>query len=259
MRTIESKDNPLIRRMSRLAGDRKYRRTQDEMVCEGEKMLREALRSGVPVREVVLARERAFDETLLAQAQEQGARLTLAPEKLLRSLSNVETPQGLVFCCARPVSTLEALRGAKRLVLLDGLQDPGNLGTIIRTADAFALDGIVLCEGCVDPTAPKVVRATMGAVFRMPIAVSGLRQAADFVRGGLGLPLYAAALEPDSVPLTRVPLRQSAVIIGNEGHGVTPDALALCDQPVIIPMAGRAESLNASVAASILMYEMSRE
>ncbi len=257
MRAVESKDNPLIRHMSRLAGDKKYRRTQDEMVCEGEKLLREALQSGVPVREVVLAREREFDESLLAQAQARGTRLTLAPEKLLRGLSNVDSPQGLVFCCARPMSTLDALRGARRLVLLDGLQDPGNLGTIIRTADAFALDGIILCEGCVDPTSPKVVRATMGAVFRMPIAVSGLRQAADFVHG-LGLPLYAAALEPDSVPVTGVQLREAAVIIGNEGHGVTPEALSLCDRSIIIPMAGRAESLNASVAASILMYEMSR-
>ena len=257
MRRIESKDNPLIRRLSRLAGERKFRRTQGEMVCEGEKMLREALTSGVAVREVVVGETRQFDPELLARAEAQGARLTEVPESLLARLSNVETPQGLVFVCDQPVFTLERLSQARRLLVLDGLQDPGNLGTILRTADAFALDGIVLCEGCVDPVSPKVVRATMGAIFRIPIVMAKLEETAQWL-AQRDIPLYATALREDSVPLTAVSLHRAAVIIGNEGRGVSERGLVLSEKQLIIPMAGRAESLNASIAASIVMYEMSR-
>ena len=257
MRRIESKDNPLIRRLSRLAGERKFRRTQGEMVCEGEKMLREALTSGVAVREVVVGETRQFDPDLLARAEAQGARLTEVPESLLARLSNVETPQGLVFVCDQPVFTLERLSQARRLLVLDGLQDPGNLGTILRTADAFALDGIVLCEGCVDPVSPQVVRATMGAIFRIPIVMAKLEETAQWL-AQRDIPLYATALREDSVPLTAVSLQRAAVIIGNEGRGVSERGLALSEKQLIIPMAGRAESLNASIAASIVMYEMSR-
>ena len=257
MRRIESKDNPLIRRLSRLAGERKFRRAQGEMVCEGEKMLREALASGVSVREIVLGETRQFDTELLSQAEAQGARLTEVPESLLARLSNVETPQGLVFVCDQPVFTLERLSQARRLLVLDGLQDPGNLGTILRTADAFALDGIVLCEGCVDPVSPKVVRATMGAIFRIPIVMAKLEETAQWL-AQRDIPLYATALREDSVPLTAVSLSRAAVIIGNEGRGVSERGLALSEKQLIIPMAGRAESLNASIAASIVMYEMSR-
>ena len=148
----------------------------------------------------------------------------------------------------------EALSGA---VLLDGVQDPGNLGTILRTADAFALDAVILCEGCTDPTAPKVVRATMGAAFRQPVYHMPLAEAIAALKTR-GLPVYAAALEPDSVRSTTLDLHGAAVIIGSEGRGVTRQALELCDRKMVIPMAGRAESLNAGVAASILIWEMTR-
>lgn len=257
MRRIESKDNPLIRRLSRLAGERKFRRTQGEMVCEGEKLLREALSSGIPVTEVVLGETRQLDTGLLEQAERQGARLTEVPESLLARLSNVETPQGLAFVCRQPTVSLERLEQAQRVLVLDGLQDPGNLGTILRTADAFALDGIILCEGCVDPVSPKVVRATMGAIFRIPIAMATLEQTAAWLEARR-IPLYATALSQSSVPLTQVCLDRAAVLIGNEGRGVSERGLQLSQKQLIIPMAGRAESLNASIAAAIVMYEMSR-
>lgn len=257
MRRVESKDNPLIRRLSRLAGERKFRRTQGEMMCEGEKMLREALSCGVSVTEIILGETRQWDSALLTEAEQQGARLTEVPESLLSRLSNVETPQGLVFVCRQPQFSLNCLQQASRLLVLDGLQDPGNLGTILRTADAFALDGIVLCEGCVDPFSPKVVRATMGAIFRLPVVHAGLEQTAAWLEEQ-EIPLYATALRDNSVPLTEVSLERAAVLIGNEGRGVSERGLQLSRKQLIIPMEGRAESLNASIAASIVMYEMSR-
>lgn len=255
---IESRENSLVKRLVRLSNDRKFRKEMQEMVCEGEKMLGEALASGMDIHDILLAEDAELDTALLRQAEGQGAKLYICPSSLLGKVSNVKTPQGVVFSCERPVAELRVLQDAKRLMVLEGLQDPGNLGTIIRTADAFALDGIILCEGCVDPTSPKVVRATMGAAFRMPIAAASLEQTVAFLREQ-NMPLYAAALSESSVPLTHVDLTRAAVMIGNEGRGITKKAAALCTQQIIIPMDGRAESLNASVAASIIMYEMSRK
>lgn len=255
---IESRENSLVKRLVRLSNDRKFRKEMQKMVCEGEKMLGEALSSGMDIHDILVAEDAELDTALLRQAEGQGAKLYICPSSLLGKVSNVKTPQGVVFSCERPVAELHVLQDAKRLMVLEGLQDPGNLGTIIRTADAFALDGIILCEGCVDPTSPKVVRATMGAAFRMPIAAAPLEQTVAFLREQ-NMPLYAAALSESSVPLTRVDLTRAAVMIGNEGRGITKKAAALCTQQIIIPMDGRAESLNASVAASIIMYEMSRK
>ena len=150
-----------------------------------------------------------------------------------------------------------ALDGKEQVLLLDGLQDPGNLGTILRTAEAFALGAVVLCEGCADPFSPKVVRSTMGAVFRLPCVQLPLKEALDLLKTA-GLPVYATALHEDSVPLSAVSLSRAAVIIGSEGRGVSDPALCLSNKRVIIPMRGRAESLNAGVAAAIVIYEMTK-
>lgn len=254
---IESRENALVKRMVRLSGDRKYRRDTQEMVCEGGKMLEEALLSEVEIHDILIADNAEVSTEYLHQAQQQGAKLHTCPNSLMQKISNVKTPQGILFSCERPVTQLETLQG-DRFMVLEGLQDPGNLGTIIRTADAFALDGIVLCEGCVDATSPKVIRATMGAAFRLPIAAASLEETVAYFKEKQ-IPLYATALSEHSIPLTAVALNRAAVLIGNEGRGISKKAASLSDQLIIIPMEGRAESLNASVAASIIMYEMSRK
>ena len=232
--------------------------TTGEMVCEGEKLLEEALASGVPVTTVLVCENVDCSPTLLQRAEAQGARLYQAEKSLFALTTDVQTPQGLVFSCKRPIHPSNDLSKVRRAVLLDGLQDPGNLGTILRTADAFALDAVILCEGCTDPTAPKVIRATMGAIFRQPVYSMPLVDAIERLRAN-GLPVYAAALHTDSVEAGTVDLRQAAVIIGNEGRGVSATALESCDKTILIPMTGAAESLNASVAASILIWEMARK
>lgn len=142
-------------------------------------------------------------------------------------------------------------------IVLHHPSDSGNLGTILRTADAFGLDAVILCEGCTDASAPKVVRATMGAAFRQPVYRMPLAEAIAALHAR-HMPVYAAALEPDSVSVTGMTLCGCAVIVGNEGRGVTRQALDLCDKKIIIPMRGRAESLNAGVAASLLIWEMAK-
>lgn len=220
-------------------------------------MLEEALNSGAKMECVLLDEKQQIDKALFHRILDTGAMMCVVPQKLLALVSNVETPQGLVFSCGWPEHELEELKNLRRVLVLDGLQDPGNLGTILRTADAFALDGIILCEGCTDFTSPKVVRATMGAIFRIPVIHLPLSDAVDYLKTR-GISVYAAALSQSSVSVTSVTLSHAAVIIGNEGRGVSEEALTLCDKQVIIPMEGCAESLNASVAASILMWEMTR-
>lgn len=259
--TITSRQNATLKHLARLAREKKYRLTAGEMVCEGEKMLYEALSSGVSVRSVLVREGAALPpqaQALIAQAAAQGAAVYTAAPALYALASDVETAQPLLFSCARPVQAALDWDQVRRAVVLDGIQDPGNLGTILRTADAFALDAVILCPGCTDPTAPKVVRATMGAAFRQPVCQLPLAQAVQALHAR-EVPVYAAALEPDSVPLTAQGLQpRAAVIIGNEGRGVSSEALKLCDHKLIIPMAGRAESLNAGVAAAILIWEMAR-
>ena len=256
---IQSRQNAALRHLARLGRERKYRRSTGEMLCEGGKMLYEAISSGAQVRTLLVreGREDDLPPELLERAEQMGAALYRAPDALFRLASEVETPQEVIFSCRQPKWTGDALDGKRQVLLLDGLQDPGNLGTILRTAEAFALGAVVLCEGCADPFSPKVVRSTMGAVFRLPCVSLPLREAVNRLRQN-GLPIYATALHEDSVPLGEVPLGRAAVIIGSEGRGVSQEALELSDKRVTIPMAGRAESLNAGVAAAIVIYEMTK-
>nr|WP_302663549.1 RNA methyltransferase [uncultured Agathobaculum sp.] len=252
---IQSRQNAALKHLTRLGRERKYRRSTGEMLCEGEKMLEEALRSGA-VLKTVLAR-RGWESEMLREAESRGAALYCAEDALFRLASEVESPQNVIFSCMQPQWDAAALDGKEQVLLLDGLQDPGNLGTILRTAEAFALGAVVLCEGCADPFSPKVVRSTMGAVFRLPCVQLPLKEALDLLKTA-GLPVYATALHEDSVPLSAVSLSRAAVIIGSEGRGVSAPALRLSDKRVIIPMRGRAESLNAGVAAAIVIYEMTK-
>ena len=240
---IQSRQNAALKHLARLGRERKYRRSTGEMLCEGEKMLEEALRSGA-VLKTVLAR-RGWESEMLREAESRGAALHCAEDALFRLASEVESPQNIIFSCMQPQWDAAALDGKEQVLLLDGLQDPGNLGTILRTAEAFALGAVVLCEGCADPFSPKVVRSTMGAVFRLPCVQLPLKEALDL-------------LKTAGLPLSAVSLSRAAVIIGSEGRGVSDPALRLSDKRVIIPMRGRAESLNAGVAAAIVIYEMTK-
>lgn len=244
---ITSRSNPLIVRLRRLASERRARRAEGVFLCEGPKMLEEALRWQGEVETVLFARGTQ------PPALPSGVRTVEVPADLLRSVALTETPQGLVFVCrGKSLALPPALTGCRWLIL-DGVQDPGNVGTIWRTADAFDADGLILCSSC-DPWNPKTVRATMGAVFRLPVYEGTLDQAAALL-GAAGLPLYAAALREDTADVREIDLARCAVIIGSEGRGVSPRALELCERTVKIPMTSRCESLNAAAAAAVVLWE----
>ena len=176
------------------------------------------------------------------------------PADVLTSLADTETPQGVVFACDLPDTALPEKLAPGRYLVLDGVQDPGNLGTIWRTADAFGAAGLLLTGSCADPFGPKVVRSTMGACFRLPVW-KGERQEVAALLKRSGIPLYATALREDTEDVREVDLSQAAVVIGSEGKGISEELLALCGKTLKIPMIERCESLNAAVAAAIVLWE----
>lgn len=248
---ITSRSNPLIVRLRRLKSQRAARREEGAFLCEGPKMLGEALRWNAPLETVVCAQGVDLPEL------PGHVRVVEVPEDVLHTVADTQAPQGVVFLCrGADLALPQALEGSRFLVL-DGVQDPGNVGTIWRSADAFGADGLILCPPCADPWSPKTVRATMGAVFRLPVWEATLEELAGRLRQK-GIPLYATALRQDTVDVRQVDLSRAAVVVGSEGRGVSHLALELSEKTVKIPMRPRCESLNAGVAASVVLWEMAR-
>ena len=254
---ITSKENAKLKAAAKLVHSKKERVATGSFLAEGCRLCSDALNSGrrplrVFITEQLLEREDC--QRLLAESPEN----YLITEQLAHKLSDTQTPQG-VFCVFPVLDNCAQLDTIKknRIVILSSLQDPGNIGTIIRTAEAFGVDMILMSADCPDLYAPKTLRATMGGVFRLPVVV------VEDLRGQIlslrdqGVQVYAAALHRDSVPITELNFQQpSAVVIGNEGNGLTEEIIAACTKPMVIPMAGRAESLNAAVAATVAIWEM---
>lgn len=253
METITRRSNPLISHIRRLAGDRRYRRAQELIVCEGPKMLEEALSWGVKLEVVLWDRE----HPLSGKVPEE-VRQVRVPEDVLKSVAPTQTPQGVLFLCAMPRTDLPPALAGRRYLILDGLQDPGNVGTLWRTADAFGADGLLLLPGCADPWNPKTVRATMGACFRLPLWETELEPLVQRLEAAQ-VPLYAAALGENSTDLRRTDLRQAAVVIGSEGRGVSEAVLEQCRGRIRIPMRERCESLNAAAAGAVVLWEMGQQ
>ena len=252
MEQITSRSNPLIAHMRKLGRSRAYRAQCGAFCCDGPKLLQEALLWGGAVQAVLKT-----EQTALPDGLPDSARVVTVPEPLLAWASPVEQPQGILFTCAMPEVSVPARLTGGRYAVLDGLQDPGNVGAVVRTAAAFSFDGVFLTGNCADLWNPKTVRATMGAVFRLPVWNAAYDQVKTCLSEA-GLSLYGAALGKGCVSLEKADLSRAAVAIGSEGSGLSGSLLALCDGRVQIPMDTRCESLNAAVAAGILFWEMSR-
>lgn len=250
MERITSRANPLLAHLKKLVKDRGYRRKTGEFVCDGVKMLEEALKWDAEITAVVLSEE------LEIPLPERG-RIIQVPASLMASISPMKAPQGVLFTCKLPsLRPPEALTGRTYLAL-DGLQDPGNVGTIWRSADAFGADGLLLTGHSADPYNWKAVRASMGAVFRLPIwelETSELKRLCQ----SSGLPLWGTALREDTSDLRELEQGRCVLAIGSEGKGLSPELLSLCDKTVKIPMEPTCESLNAAMAATVVLWERYR-
>jgi len=253
MEQITSRSNALVAHIRKLQADKAYRRSVGEMVCEGPKMLEEAIRHGATLTALVQTEDAAVPVDL-----PPALRRICVPADLLCWMSDTQTPQKLLFLCKIPQQALPEVLPKGNYLVLDGMQDPGNVGTIWRTVDAFGAVGLLLLPQCADPFGPKTLRASMGACFRLPVWELSLAQLQAHLLAA-DIPLYATALRQDAAQLGEVSLVQSAVVIGSEGRGVSQEVLALCERTLKIPMRARCESLNAAVAASVVLWEMARQ
>ena len=255
MKVITSRDNSIYKSAQRLLR-KKYRDEQGMYLMEGVKPLRDAIDTGIGIEKVFICEGTGAEKELAGWTDAEDRQVFLS-RSLFDKLSETETSQGIIAVARKNQPDEEAFAKAsegKGLIVLDRLQDPGNLGTIIRTAEAAGYGGLILVKGSADSYAPKVVRAAAGSLFRMPILQVqsaeetikllrklGRRIVVTYLEGGLNC--FDAELRP-----------ADAIVIGNEGQGVSQDFADAADVRVIIPMEGQIESLNAAVAAGILMY-----
>lgn len=242
---ITSRKNPLLQQVRKLLSSRKERQSQGLFAADGTKLLEEAVRYCEGLHTVILS------DDVQAQVPEH-VRLVRVPEDVMESISPMAAPQGAVFLCQMPEKT--EFIPKRGMLLLDGIQDPGNLGTILRTADALNIP-VGLLEGCADPFSHKVVRASMGAVFRTPVMMTTWDEAKEKCAAA-GIAVAVTALDERAVDIRRVDAANMALVIGSEGQGVRREILEAAGQSLIIPMNPHCESLNAAVAATIAMWQM---
>ncbi len=247
MERISSRQNPTVKKLRALSKDKDFRNSCGEFVCDGEKLFSEALSENFEIT-AILASEN-FAEKL---PNLPGVACYVAPQDILESVTTLKSAQNVIFSCRMRSSAPEKI---SRAILLDRLQDTGNIGTIIRTADAFGIDA-VFCDGTADIYNPKTIRSAMGSIFRVPVIQESFDSLIPSLRSE-GSRVYCSELYGNVKSISECDLKDTFVVIGNEGNGVRPEISALCDGSIIIPMLGGAESLNAAVAAAIFMYEMS--
>lgn len=266
MERISSRKNETVRRAAALLHGQ-ARREQQAFLCEGARLCADAADSGLVVRQAFFTPDAAEKyAAYLARILPRARQAFLVEPPVAALLADTRASQGVYCVCATPAraqqsaAAFSAAHAEGACVALERIQDPSNLGTILRTAEALGVSRVLLCgEGC-DPFSPKALRGGMGAAFRMQLfRVQSLAQAAPGLREA-GWRLAAAVPDAGAVPVTRADFSRPTVLaVGNEGAGLLPETVAACDVRVTIPMRGRAESLNASASAAILLWEMMRE
>lgn len=245
---ITSRKNPLLQQVRKLLSSRQERQKTGLFVADGIKLLQEAITWWPGLETVILSDG-------VEAAVPSSVRVIRVPGDVMESVSPMQTPQGALFLCRLPEQV--PLAPVPGMLLLDGIQDPGNLGTILRTADAMNVP-VVLLEGCADPYGHKTVRASMGAVFRTPVIQSTWQEMQSACKA-VEIPIAVTALSETARDIRKASVEQMAVVIGSEGQGVRQEILDHADHQLIIPMNDRCESLNAGVAAAIVMWQMGKQ
>ena len=263
METITSRENRLVKQAAKLVASASARKEAGLFVIEGVKLCSEAVQAGVQIHTIFIT-EKAIQKypafsSQISQMAVPGYRIS---EQISLKISDTKSPQGIFFICGMLDNRCHTatIKNNGRYMALENMQDPGNLGTVLRTADALGLDGVLLSESCADFYSPKVLRSTMGAAFRGPVLFCPDMPGLLVQLGEMGMQTYAAALDENACDVREVLFADGCVaVVGNEGNGLRPETIAACLHTVVIPMAGAAESLNAAVAAGILMWEMTKD
>ena len=255
---ITSKDNEKIKHIKKLK-EKKFRDLYNEYIVEGIKLVEEAIQENVNIKSIIICDDCDIEDTISEELRYEIAKreCIYVPEKIFLSLTDVATPQSIMAVVQKDQGVNEIDFNQDLFLILDNIQDPGNMGTILRTADSVNLKQIIVSKGTADVYNPKVVRSTMGAIFRVNVIISD-----DLVETVKNLKKHkikvmATNLE-ESKSIYEVDYKRSAVVIGNEANGVSEGVLKIADESIRIPMLGKTESLNAAVATGIVLYEAVR-
>jgi TrmH family RNA methyltransferase len=256
---ITSVHNPKIQSVRKLQAQAKTRREEKAFIIEGVRLAEEALAGAWDAQQVLFTE--TLDErgkTLLDRFSSKGAQVEQVSESVMNAISETETPQGLLVVLAQRALPLPPKPDF--LLILDGVRDPGNLGTILRSSTAAGVQLLLLAPGCVDAWSPKVLRAGMGAHFRLPIRSLSWQDIGHTLKQASGNMQIYLADSAGGISYTQAEFRTPlALIVGGEAAGAGSEAESLADGKVHIPMPGGSESLNAAVAASILLFEVVRQ
>ena len=239
---ITSLDNQLVKKIASLH-KKKFRDEYELFFIEGMKSIKEAINFNQEIEYILYSPDMVeYDLDI------EGIEVS---KEILCKISDTVTPQGIIAVCKIKEEKIDVLKGKKKIVYLDKVHDPGNVGTIIRTADAFGIDCVVLSKECADIYSPKVVRSTMGSLFHLPV----IRDVGVEELKKLNMKIYSSSLDGDEEFKIE---DNSILVIGNEGNGISEETKEITDEFIKIRMPGNAESLNASIAAGILMYEFTK-
>lgn len=257
---LSSRDNPAVKDYARLCASKSYRVSSGRFAIEGARLCQDALLSGVLIENAFLTRDACEKyQDIVSLIQGSGANVYEITPVVASKMGDTQNPQG-IFCTAFMLDKAAGFRKIDidgRYIALENLQDPGNMGTILRTAEALGLSGVILSADCVDIYSPKVLRGAMGAVFRIPVMIAADLPETILSLNAAGIKTAAAVADKDACSIIAADFSGGvAVAVGNEGNGLTDRCVHACAQRVTIPMNGRAQSLNAGTAASILIWEI---
>lgn len=254
MKRIESPQNSLVKYWKKLATTRKERDRSGEFLIEGFHLVEEAIKNKSEILNIIV-RE---DVDIPSNWNIDNIYVVEVTAQVANEFAETEHSQGIFAQVKQPTVSKEEQTKWKKLLLVDAVQDPGNIGTMIRTADAAGIDAVILGKGCADPYNPKTVRSTQGSIFHIPVVRGDLSEWIDSLKEK-AIPVYGTALE-NAVLYHQVKKEgKFALIMGNEGSGIDSDILAKTDANVIIPIMGKAESLNVAVATGIVLYYFSTD
>ena len=259
MQTITSKDNELIKHIRKLK-DKKYRDESNEYVVEGVKLVEEAVKENAKIKQIIVCEDttRTYEIPTHIMLEIAKYECISVSDKIFNIITQVTNPQGIMAIIEKNAQDAQIDYTQDIIVALDDVQDPGNLGTILRTVDSIGLNQIIVSKGTADAFNSKVVRSTMGAIFRIKIIeVENLVQAIKEMRKH-HFKLMVTSLQTKN-SIYDIDFNKKIIVIGNEANGVSKEIQDIADEKAKIPMLGRTESLNASVAAGVVMYEYVRQ
>ncbi len=259
MQTITSKDNELIKHIRKLK-DKKYRDESNEYVVEGVKLVEEAVKENAKIKQIIVCEDttRTYEIPTHIMLEIAKYECISVSDKIFNIITQVTNPQGIMAIIEKNAQDAQIDYTQDIIVVLDDVQDPGNLGTILRTVDSIGLNQIIVSKGTADAFNSKVVRSTMGAIFRIKIIeVENIAQAIKEMRKH-HFKLMVTSLQTEN-SIYDIDFNKKIIVIGNEANGVSKEIQDMADEKAKIPMLGRTESLNASVAAGVVMYEYVRQ